>query len=369
MKKKIAYLCLSVSSGGLEFHAVNLSRWMRARGHDISLIISEGSGIKNEITANSLEYAEIEKPKKYYDFFKARKISNYILKNDIGILICGDNKDLNFASLVKMFSGNKIKLIYLQQMQIGIKKKDILHNITHSKVDIWVTPLEYLKNNVLEMTNVKREKIHIIRYGTEVEKFLNMKGRSEARKMLELPDNAFITGILGRIDRLKGQDFLIEAINYIKQKHGLDLHLMIAGNPTKNEGEGFLNELRERAVKYNLEEKIHFKGRVDELTDFYSAIDLFAMASHSESYGLVTIEAMLAGKPVIGSDTGGTPELLKFGENGILYRQGDVEDFSGKVTDIYGNYEVYLKKANTVRENATTEYTHRAECEELEKLF
>lgn len=369
LKKKIAYLCLSLSSGGLEFHAVNLSKWMKERGRDITLIISKNSGIKSDIISNALAYLEIKKPAKYYDLLKAKKISSYILKNNFEVVICGDNNDLNFASLVKMFCGNKIKLIYIQQMQIGINKKDFLHNITHSRIDFWVTPLGYLKKQVQEKTNVREERIHIIRYGTEVEKFLKIREKSEARKILNLPENKFVIGILGRIDRLKGQDFLIDSVHYIKEKYNPDIHLIIAGNPTKNEGEGLLNELKEKVRDYKLEDSVLFAGRVNENQDFYSAIDLFAMASQSESYGLVTIEAMLSGIPVIGTKTGGTPELLNFGEYGVLYKPGDIEDFTGKVIEIYNNYNKYLKKSVDARENAIEEYSHHTECENLEKLF
>jgi glycosyltransferase involved in cell wall biosynthesis len=342
---------------------------MKERASDITLIISENSGIKDDIIANSLPYVEIKKPVKYYDFPKAKKISAYILKNNIEVLICGDNNDLNFASLVKMFCSNKIKLIYIQQMQIGINKKDLLHNMTHSRIDYWVTPLEYLKKQATEKTNVSEEKIRIIRYGTEVNKFTEMKEKIQARHILNIPENKFVIGILGRIDRLKGQDFLIESVNYIKEKHNLDFYLIIAGNPTKNEGEEFINELKERVKKFKLEKNISFTGRINDSADFYSAIDLFAMASQSESYGLVTIEAMLAGTPVIGTNTGGTPELLNYGEYGVIYKSGDIEDFAGKVIEIYNNYNVYLEKSRAARKNTMQEYSHQTECENLEKII
>ncbi len=369
MKKKIAYLCFSLSYGGLEYHAVELSKWMRERGNDITLIISEKSGIKGDIITNSLPYIEIKKPAKYYDFLKARKISEYILKNNINVIICGDNNDLNFSSLVKMFCGKKIRFIYIQQMQIGVNKKDILHNITHSRIDNWVTPLEYLKKQATERTNIREEKIHVIKYGRKTEEYLKKKDKSEARRIFNLPDNKFVTGILGRIDRLKGQDFLIDAVHYIKEKYNTDIYLLIGGEPTKNEGDEFMNELKKKVHKYKLEEKIIFAGRLNGTTDFYSAIDLFVMASQSETYGLVTIEALLSGTPVIGTNSGGTPELLKYGEYGILYNPGDIEDFTQKVTDIYNNYDIYIEKSRTARINSIQEYSHSAECENLEKII
>ncbi|MBN1634513.1 MAG: glycosyltransferase family 4 protein [Ignavibacteria bacterium] len=369
MKKKIAYLCLSKSLGGLEYHSVNLVKWLNAREWDITLIISVESSVKLKIVEYSLPYVEIENPKKYYDIFKAKKIANFILKNNIGILICGDNNDLNFASLVRMFCGNKIKLIYLQQMQIGIKKKDLFHNITHSKVDEWVTPLEYLKKQALERTNVKSEKIHIIRYGIEFEKFLDMKDKTEARKIMKLPEKSFIIGMLGRIDRLKGQGFLIEYMNNKGRKTGDGLYLVISGEPTKNEPETYFNELKEKVSKYNLTDSIIFTGNLDNVTDFFSAIDLFVMASESETYGLVTIEAMMSGTPVIGTNAGGTPELLKFGEYGILYEPGNMEDFSVKILNILNDYNFYLDRAGEVREKVLAEYSYHPECEKLEKLF
>jgi len=366
---RIAVLCLSLSSGGLEYHTVDIANLLAESGTKTVLILSEKSAVKRRISSPMLEFIEIKKPKKYYDLLRAFKLLFFLKKSKITSLICADNNDLNFASLLKSLSGKRIKLIYIQQMQIGINKKDFFHNITHSKVDVWITPLEYLKGQVLKRTNVREDKVRVIRYGSDLLKLKNIKDKKRAREILKLPYDCFLLGILARIDRLKGQEFLVEFMKLFKNNSGFNIGLVISGEVTKNENGKFAEILIEKVINYNLQKKVFFTGHLDDVRDFFSAIDLFIMASDSESYGLVTIEALLSGVPVLGTNSGGTPELLKYGEFGILYEPHNMKDFVSKFSLIYNNYDYFLKRAKIIEEIAEKEYSNTLEREKILEII
>jgi glycosyltransferase involved in cell wall biosynthesis len=93
------------------------------------------------------------------------------------------------------------------------------------------------------------------------------------------------------------------------------------------------------------------------------------MPSKKETFGMVTVEAMLSSKPVIGTNSGGTPELLVFGKLGQLFEYQNQEDLVSKVENILldkYNYHEQIEKAKSI---AINQYDSKVMCNSLEKLL
>jgi len=215
-KKSIGFICTSRSSGGLEMLMSNICQWLKQRGNDCFFICTKNSYIADFTRKNSIGNFELEKPKKLFDFKSARKVKEILQLKNISTLISGDNKDLNLCYLVKKITSRRINHIFLQNMQIGIKKKDLYHTLIYDKIDYWVSPLDWLRNQVLDLTNVKREKVIVIPHGFDAKKFSDEKiSKIEARKSLGLKPDKYYLVIMGRIDIKKGHEFLIRAVNIL----------------------------------------------------------------------------------------------------------------------------------------------------------
>jgi D-inositol-3-phosphate glycosyltransferase len=96
------------------------------------------------------------------------------------------------------------------------------------------------------------------------------------------------------------------------------------GEPTRNEGDAYLRQLEQQVVRLGLQAQVHFRGFRANPAVFYHAIDVFMMASISETYGMVTLEALASGVPVVGAACGGTLELVQHNHTGLLYIRQDV---------------------------------------------
>ncbi len=369
-KKVICFICTSESSGGLEMGMANLCLRLRQRGNDCVFICSENSYISEFTKSNYIDSYEIKKPAKLFDFKSARKIKKILNEKNISTIISGDNRDLNLCYLIKKITNPKPKHIFIQNMQIGIKKKDIYHTTIYKEIDYWVSPLRWLRNQVIELTNINPQKVIIIPHGFDVNKFIGEKiSKEEAREMLGMKPDKYYLGILGRIDVKKGQEFLINAINILNNTWGLNIYLAIGGQPTQGEGMEYYNHLRKLTQELNLEDNILFLGFIKNKSAFYKAIDAFVMASESETYGLVTLEAMAYGVPVIGTKKGGTVEILKYGEIGYLYDPGNINQFCEIVEKIKNGYENTEEKVAKAKEIAISKYSIDAQCEMLEKII
>ena len=150
--------------------------------------------------------------------------------------------------------------------------------------------------------------------------------------------NGFILYV-GVLFPQKGVDYLIDAMPAIlEKKPGASLHIV---------GEGPEEEsLKKKTKVLGLEDKIVFYGRVkkEDLPGFYSKANVVAVPSiWMEQFGIVGLEAMASGRPVVGSDIGGIPEWLSDGKTGLLARPKDSHDLADKIIRMLGNKKIVIE--------------------------
>jgi glycogen synthase len=131
---------------------------------------------------------------------------------------------------------------------------------------------------------------------------------------------------VGRLEKRKGIDVLLDRIAPLCDAHP-DLRFTMVGNDRiPSEDGGTYRERFERSdVGRRLGGRVNFTGPVDdaELRQHYADCDIFVAPSRFESFGLILVEAMMFGRPVIGCDVGGMREIVADGENGYLVPPGD----------------------------------------------
>lgn len=142
--------------------------------------------------------------------------------------------------------------------------------------------------------------------------------------------NEFKIGFVSRIDRGKGWNVLIEAINILEQKKIKIKVYIVGGGPQ-------IGEMKALIDRYNLPD-IRYIGPIahDDLPDFYRSLDVFIFPTVlCESLGLVGLEAMACGVPVIGSNIGGLTDYITDGYNGFMFNPGDSTDLADKIEKYY----------------------------------
>jgi glycosyltransferase involved in cell wall biosynthesis len=364
--KNIIFLCTSDSKGGLELNVVKLAESLIKKNYNLKIYTISDSLIIDLAKEKEIPVLVIRKHTKYFDLTNTLSFVNNLKKDQADFLYIFHNRDQSIAAFAKSIYP-KFKLIYQQHMQLGIPRKDFLHTLRYRKFDAWITPLRLLADEVKSMTNFNKDKIHIIPIGVDYSKFTNNTlTKLESREILGLPLHDKLIGIIGRIDRQKGQLTLIKSLALIKNTN---IKLVIAGEPTKNEGHIYLNEIKKYIAVNSLVDRVIVIPFVKKPENFYKAVDIFGLGSFSETYGMVTIEAMLSELPVIATNTGGTPEILNQGEYGYLYKPGDEADFAEKVNFILTNPDEVAKKTNFAKIYAIKSYSLEKECEMFESLM
>lgn len=340
------------------------ARWMRSRGHQVVLFVRNSSKLKSEAEKEGLPVAVIKKHRKYYDLFKATALRRLIKKYGVTHLIVRDPKDIGICALTKSLLAKNLTLAYFMEMQIGISKRDVLHTIRFKLIDYWVCPLPWLAEQVKKRTKFPVERIKIIPSGLDLTPFLIPVSKHEACEKLGISGTKTWIGLIGRFDEQKGQHILLKAFSRIKENHK-DLNLIFLGEKTKDEADEYFHHLLDLIDELNLSERVFFKPFRKDVTTFFAAIDIFVMATRAETFGMVTIEAMAAGKKIIGSNAGGTPEILGKGKYGQLFESGNADDLASQITKALSDISFDAEK---VKEEAL-KYDANLVCEQVEKVL
>ncbi len=150
--------------------------------------------------------------------------------------------------------------------------------------------------------------------------------------------------LTGRIVPDKGQAEAIEAIRILKSKGYNNIILHIVGSSPQRMYIGWYDEQIKKMVKqYKLEDNVVFHGEIHNMVKIRGKMNVELMCAIRETFGRVTVEGMRSGLLVIGSNTGGTLEIINDGVNGLLYEQGNYKDLATKIEKVYKDNNLYQK--------------------------
>lgn len=357
MSRKIGFYCSSMSWGGLEMNFIRYAKWLQEVNFDVVVFCVNNSKILEKAIELRIPYVVIKRNKKNFDWKNAKILKKHLIKLKIDTVWVRDRRDINIFALLKRKKGTRhIKLVYQQAMQFAKKKKDIFHTRNYKQVDYWIAPLQFLKEEVIQKTRFLKEKIHVIPLASDIDTKKASISKKTALDTLNLPEEKTIIGVIGRLDPLKGQLFLVKALAQIKDEFP-ELDLLIVGEKTYNEHDDYLKELNTTIKNEELSNRVHLRPFMKDIRYFFASVDRFIMASKAETIGMVTIESMSYGTPVIGTNSGGTPELLEFGKLGSLYTVNDQADFIQRLKDSLKNSEQVKETARRAKEIALKKYS------------
>lgn len=314
---RLAFLSSSTGWGGLERNLLRYARWMAELGHNVEVHSVGGSPLNQRAQSSSFRARTFQRQHRHFPGKAAVELRRHLQSNEVAVLWIRDPRDLPLCS--QAVRGTSTRLLFHQGMQIPQPKRRIWHRRRFSQVTSWVAPLEHLKTQALTHTPLQPDQVDVIPLALEDEWFERPK-TPEAKQLWALPEDAKIVGLFGRIDPLKGHTTLFQALHAMQDERW---HALIVGENTPNAGRDFRSELLKLATSLGIDHRIHWRSPSEDLLAAYDACDAYAMCSHAETIGMVTIEAMARKLPVIGTQAGGTPELLGNGQHGRLVKPED----------------------------------------------
>ena len=358
-------------TGGMNVYVLNLAKELGELGHTVDVFtrfhdpsdprkVDMGSGATlihveagpigqqksdlpmyiDEFVANVLATEKSER--RSYDIIH----SNYWLSGKVGSIL---SRRWKIPHVVTFHTLAKTKL----RARVGESESDLRisveQEVMRESTDILVlTRAE--KMDLENLYGISPEKVSVISAGVDTDIFYPVP-KLEARVGLGLPDKETVM-YAGRVEPIKGLDILLDSFKILNETR--DVHLVVVGGSLSGDRE--LDALRQRSKQLGILEKITFTGSVNqsELGRYYSAADVFVLPSHYESFGLVALEAMACGTPVVASRVGGIPSFVDNGETGYLITWRSAEPFADRIEMLLENVDLRNFMSETARVKANS---------------
>ena len=172
--------------------------------------------------------------------------------------------------------------------------------------------------DLVELYDADPRQVTVVAPGVDLATFRPLP-REAARARIGVPNGIPLLLFVGRLERLKGVDLILQAVSLLAADYP-DLRLLVVGEDSRDALESEKERLRATAAELGVAERVEFRGSVAHtaLPSFYSAADACLMPSYSESFGLVGLEAQACGCPVIAANVAGLVSVVRDGVTGYL---------------------------------------------------
>ena len=209
-----------------------------------------------------------------------------------------------------------------------------------------VAATEREKEDLIRYYGASPETISVIPCGVNMELFWPID-KETARQQLDLNGNRRNIMFAGRIEPLKGIDKLLMAMTYLKNKHGF--RLLIIGGDEHSQYE--IDRLQQLSRELNIEDSVNFLGLIkqDKLPLYYGAADVCVMPSYYESFGLVALESLACGTPVVATDVGIARKVIHQGETGYVVPDNSPHRLAQKIELLLSKPEVTTESIDLMR--------------------
>jgi glycosyltransferase involved in cell wall biosynthesis len=144
---------------------------------------------------------------------------------------------------------------------------------------------------------------------------------------------------------------------------------VIVGSDVSGHEQSYTRELRQLAAQLDVTEHVVFTGERSDIPRVMAACDVFILPSFEEPFGLVFLEAMAMGKPVVALDNGGTPEVVEHGRSGLLSPPWDIPALASNITTLVRDPELRLRLGRQGRERVLQHFNAPRMARDAERAY
>ena len=359
----ILELCLSNGFGGLELYVLKISNNVFKPNVKLSFIARKDSFLSKKLAESNIESDFLSSSFRHFPIVAAFKLGKYIDKNEIDVLHIHWGNDLFLAVLAKKFCKRNVKLVYTRHMALTRTKYDFYHQFLYKHVDAYIAITKEVYKEAIGYLPIDVDKIQLVYHGVQESECHN-DCQSYIRDS-GMDENVFRLVIFGRVEEGKGQHFVLDAVNELR-KQGTNIQLAIIGHIMD---EMYYKNIQSYISKNKLESNVFYLGFHENPTSIMPCFDAVVLATKSETFGLVLPEAMRAGVAVIGSNSGGVPEIIEHEKTGLLFESENVSDLTKQLARIIQDNSFCKTLALAGKKDADKRFSEEEHFNKLTKVF
>ncbi|MFY0606357.1 MAG: glycosyltransferase family 4 protein [Cyclobacteriaceae bacterium] len=341
---------------GATFSIIYLAKGLSERGHDVHIACPKNSLLQDElkelegITCHSIDFAG------YFDLGSARLLAKITSLYKIQLVSPQAGRDRNLAIVAKWIFGMSAKLIFVRRQRP--RDEPWIKRWIHTKATEKIVMVSNGLKEIFVKKGYPENYLQVIHNGVdqgEFEEGIDEQERINLRQKLGIGNET----VVGCVSRLKYQKVLIESLKYLPT----DILILFVGIEQKH-----LNTEIERERP---KQRLVFTGEVARqlMPLYYSQFDVTVLASQMDGFGLVVVESMLAGVPVVASKFGGIPDIIVDGESGFLFENSNPKQLAEKIMEILENQELRNALIENAKQRAVDIFSIQATVKKFEELF
>jgi glycosyltransferase involved in cell wall biosynthesis len=344
--------------GGIESHSVTLASALASKGHKVIIGCPDAQNVSTNAVMAGLSVRDISIVNSG-DIAGLRKIIATVRGENIGIIVANLGKEYWPAAIAAKLTGRKV--LFVRHQADRLKKITVTLIARH--VDR-VVAVSGAVRDALRGCGVPDEKIAVIHNAVESRRFdPSSVDRATVRGELGFAEHDIVVGMAGKLHAEKGVFDLLRAAEQLAASHP-SLRLLYVGDGPERAA------LEMEAARLSLRNRIVFAGLRNDMERMYAAMDIFVLPSTCpEAFGMVIIEAMAMGKPVIATATGGIPEIVKDRINGILVKPGDTAGIAGAISLLTDDAELFTRIAAEGRSTVARYFSREVFADAFEKVI
>jgi len=345
--------------GGQEIRIVAEMLGMKGRGHEVFLATPEEGLIYKRARQAGIETFPVGMDKSSL-INSVLAIKRIIKEKEVSIINTHSSKDSWAGSIAGRISG--IKVLRTRHISAAMKSDPFKRLVYGPLCDGIITTGEAIKAMLVRELKLNPDKIHSIPTGIDAGRFSGADG-SGVRASLGIGPGEPVIGIVAVLRSWKGHEYLVKAMPKVLKEFP-DAKLLIAGEgPVRPHLERWVGEL-------GIGGNVLLLGHREDVPEVMQAIDIAVLSSYaSEGIPQTILQAMASGKPVIGTDVGGIPEVVKDGVTGIIVPPRDSDSLADAIRFLLKDKERLRLMGEAGRESVLKGHTMDKMLDDLEAFY
>ncbi len=358
-KYKVIHSCTSLSFSGLERYVLDLADWQNRNQVDVLLVCRESSELFEHAKKRNIPTWTITKdvkkgPLAWLQLKRGWKELNHSDKNIILHMHAGGEPQFHLPWLIAR-PKNLSKIILQFHLWITLSKHDLWHRFIYSRIDeVWCSSASAKKQLIKILPFTK--KYRAVNYGRNIQKmndFLvhHSDSRNQLRKEFGIPSSAILFLNVSRIEPIKGALEYFESFCNIAKKNE-NIYALLVGDVSPNNAEAKIcfEKIKSQHLQLpqNIQKRFIMPGYRSDYLELLNASDFYVLPSYEECMSLALLDALIMGLPVVGTNSGGTPFVVRENENGFLVEPQSVHALEIGLQKAYEVVSVSSEKYKTM---------------------
>jgi glycogen(starch) synthase len=370
--------------GGAGVYAHNLAKELGKLGHEVHVITPKASGGERESVEEGVFIHRVGFLNKPFlavlsFWFSLRKDFSSLEQRAGGFDIVHGNGISAFSlgqkavSSPRVITAHHLTKTTLRTLGASLPNRvknlrgeagisSLIEPLCIKRADRIIAVSQFTKQDIINVYGIPESRIEVIYHGARPENYmLPEEAKLRFRSTLGIESQPMIL-FVGRLVPRKGVDILLRALPRVIKE--INVKLVLAGSGNQRDYQQLVQTL-------GISDKVIFLGHVpdDTLSLLYSSCDLFVLPSRLEGLGIVVLEAMAAGKPIIATNAGGIPELIESGQNGILIDTGEDEELASAIIKVLSDKSLAKAIGENNREKVREHYSWEVAARKAEHLY